>query len=472
MRAYPDRGARNVLIKIKDTGCGIPRDELPSLLVPFKQANMSSGRKYGGTGLGLSIAHQLVESHGGSLDIESREGEGTVVSIKLPVLQAETRTSLEQKFREAYVASGYDYGQLISPDVAKAEGRRNVVFSSNAGITQASRNSTNSATRHSMEMDGAVIEQYDWNETNSGEYDADGVRTNSKRRSRERPHSIDEEEEDRYGVSAAASGLAGPPPMAVALVSSLYSSTGSEKMAKVLQQQQQQQQVQPTKGRSNPNIDILGLDSPTVQRVKSSSHPTTNPSQLSSIEELEMQLLHAQAALEMAQLTEEAQRSPLLPSIMPPPSLPVPASAELEAYNKAVANQKEGDDVLEEYAGNWHKAPQFGDEYDEKAKDYYAYDNRMSYEYRPSMDFSADAWKSPSNGSGSSSKVGSVLKTAVRKSIDMMRFRSSTPSPGSSSPGGAAAAQAKKASTLKDKFFGVATVTDSRTSWEVTRKVE
>jgi hypothetical protein len=457
VRAYPDRGARNVLIKIKDTGCGIPRDELPSLLVPFKQANMSSGRKYGGTGLGLSIAHQLVESHGGSLDIESREGEGTVVSIKLPVLQAETRTSLEQKFKEAYVASGYDYDQLICPDVAKAEGRRNVVFSTSAGMAQ-SRSSTASA-RHSMEMDSAVIEQYNWTEHNSGEYEADG-NGKSKRRSKDRPPSI--EEEDRYGVSAAASGMAGPPPMAVALFSSLYASTGSEKLAKILQA---------PLGKSMPqlNMDLPGMNASAISRVKS-SNPAT-PAQMSSIEELEMQLLQAQAALEMAQLTEEGHVSPPLPPVASALSEHGPLPPELDAYNKAVANQKEDDDVLEEYAGKWHKAPQFGDDYDDKAKDYYAYDNRMSYEYRPSMDFSPDAWKSPSTPNGKSSKMGSVLKSAVRKSIDMMRFRPS-PSLASSSPGGAAASQAKKANALKDKFFGVATVTDSRTSWEVTRKVD
>lgn len=103
----------------------------------------------------------------------------------------------------------------------------------------------------------------------------------------------------------------------------------------------------------------------------------------------------------------------------------------------------------------------------------------MSYEYRPSIDFAADAWKPPSLvPDGSGGKVTGIIKSAVRKSIDMMRFRPS-PAPSSqagssmgSSPGTAAAVQAKKASALKDKFWGVSTVTDSRTSWEVTRKVD
>ncbi len=62
------------------------------------QADMSSGRKYGGTGLGLSIAQQLVEAHAGTLEIDSKEGEGTTVVVALPVLQMETRKSLEGRF--------------------------------------------------------------------------------------------------------------------------------------------------------------------------------------------------------------------------------------------------------------------------------------------------------------------------------------------------------------------------------------
>ena len=60
---------------------------------------MTMSRKYGGTGLGLSIAQQLVDAHAGKLELESREGEGTTVVITLPVLQHETRNSLEEQFR-------------------------------------------------------------------------------------------------------------------------------------------------------------------------------------------------------------------------------------------------------------------------------------------------------------------------------------------------------------------------------------
>lgn len=59
---------------------------------------MSSKRKYGGTGLGLSISQQIVEAHSGRLDIDSKEGERTLVTVTLPVLQPETRKSIESQF--------------------------------------------------------------------------------------------------------------------------------------------------------------------------------------------------------------------------------------------------------------------------------------------------------------------------------------------------------------------------------------
>lgn len=59
---------------------------------------MSSERKYGGTGLGLSISQQIVEAHSGRLDINSKEGERTLVTITLPVLQPEMRSSIKSRF--------------------------------------------------------------------------------------------------------------------------------------------------------------------------------------------------------------------------------------------------------------------------------------------------------------------------------------------------------------------------------------
>lgn len=67
--------------EVKDTGIGIPASFLPKLFEPFSQAHASLSSKYGGTGLGLSISKQLVESFGGRIHVESKEGKGSTFTF-------------------------------------------------------------------------------------------------------------------------------------------------------------------------------------------------------------------------------------------------------------------------------------------------------------------------------------------------------------------------------------------------------
>jgi len=72
---------------VKDTGIGIPPQQLVKLFKPFSQADASTARKYGGSGLGLSICKSLIESMmGGKIQLESVEGEGTTAwfSVTFP----------------------------------------------------------------------------------------------------------------------------------------------------------------------------------------------------------------------------------------------------------------------------------------------------------------------------------------------------------------------------------------------------
>ncbi len=73
-----------VCFKICDTGIGIPPNKLASVLRPFEQASNEYTRDYEGTGLGLAITKELIEMHGGVLNIESSVGIGTTVSVRLP----------------------------------------------------------------------------------------------------------------------------------------------------------------------------------------------------------------------------------------------------------------------------------------------------------------------------------------------------------------------------------------------------
>lgn len=72
-------------IKISDTGMGIPKDILPLVFEPFFTTK-SAGK---GTGLGLSVAKRIIHDHDGEISIDSVEGKGTSVWIRLPIYTEE-----------------------------------------------------------------------------------------------------------------------------------------------------------------------------------------------------------------------------------------------------------------------------------------------------------------------------------------------------------------------------------------------
>ncbi len=72
-------------IVVKDSGIGIPKDKLGTIFEAFKQVDGSISREFGGTGLGLSITKTIVDLMGGSVSVESIEGEGTAFKILLPM---------------------------------------------------------------------------------------------------------------------------------------------------------------------------------------------------------------------------------------------------------------------------------------------------------------------------------------------------------------------------------------------------
>ena len=76
--------AAHMIITVEDTGVGIGAEDLPRVGEPFFQARSSYDRRHDGTGLGVSIVKGLLALHGGWMEIESRVGEGTRVSVHLP----------------------------------------------------------------------------------------------------------------------------------------------------------------------------------------------------------------------------------------------------------------------------------------------------------------------------------------------------------------------------------------------------
>jgi diguanylate cyclase (GGDEF)-like protein/PAS domain S-box-containing protein len=71
-------------LRVSDTGIGIPDSELPRLFERFHRVHGARGRSHEGTGLGLSLARDLVALHGGDLTVESRLGEGSAFTVRLP----------------------------------------------------------------------------------------------------------------------------------------------------------------------------------------------------------------------------------------------------------------------------------------------------------------------------------------------------------------------------------------------------
>jgi PAS domain S-box-containing protein len=90
-------------IDVSDTGIGIPEDKLPYIFDSFVQANNDTSRKYGGTGLGLTIAKQIVELQGGTIDVQSTLGKGTVFSFHLSYATANSETVLQKKIPDEIV---------------------------------------------------------------------------------------------------------------------------------------------------------------------------------------------------------------------------------------------------------------------------------------------------------------------------------------------------------------------------------
>lgn len=79
------RGADHALIRVADSGIGIPTDKLDQIFEPFFQVHTGTTREYSGVGLGLAISRDFARAMGGDVTVESTSGKGTVVSIQLPM---------------------------------------------------------------------------------------------------------------------------------------------------------------------------------------------------------------------------------------------------------------------------------------------------------------------------------------------------------------------------------------------------
>lgn len=89
IRVKVDYKDENLLLEVQDTGIGIPTEMKAEVLEPFTQIDQSSTRKHGGVGLGLAIVTRILEELGGSMNIESKLGKGTTMSLVFPIKTVE-----------------------------------------------------------------------------------------------------------------------------------------------------------------------------------------------------------------------------------------------------------------------------------------------------------------------------------------------------------------------------------------------
>ena len=114
--------AGHITFVVEDNGVGINEEDMARVGEPYFQARASYDRRHGGTGLGLSIVKGLVRLHGGEIDIRSRVGEGTRVSIRLPLDCERTQEPKDRAFQGSAAVTNYLAGQPASKGATRPTG--------------------------------------------------------------------------------------------------------------------------------------------------------------------------------------------------------------------------------------------------------------------------------------------------------------------------------------------------------------
>jgi len=87
--------SRNIIVEVHDQGYGIPRESIPNIFDKFYRVTDDENvRETTGSGLGLSLVKQIIDMHGGHLEVDSEVGKGSVFSVILPQLNRKRSASL------------------------------------------------------------------------------------------------------------------------------------------------------------------------------------------------------------------------------------------------------------------------------------------------------------------------------------------------------------------------------------------
>ena len=84
VKVFAARRENRLWIEVEDNGTGIPKEDLPRIFERFYRVDKSRSKANGGTGLGLAIVKHIIQNNGGTIEVESTLGEGTVFKVQLP----------------------------------------------------------------------------------------------------------------------------------------------------------------------------------------------------------------------------------------------------------------------------------------------------------------------------------------------------------------------------------------------------
>ncbi len=82
-----DANGNDAIMRVRDTGVGIPYRDIPHVFERFYVVDRSRTRESGGAGLGLAIVKGIIDAHGGTVTTESMLGSGTLFTIHLPIMR-------------------------------------------------------------------------------------------------------------------------------------------------------------------------------------------------------------------------------------------------------------------------------------------------------------------------------------------------------------------------------------------------